>query len=306
MPFFRKAENSMKGIILAGGSGSRLYPLTKCLSKQLLPVYDKPTIYYPLSTLMLAGIREILIISTPRDLPMIQDLLGDGVQVGLKISYAEQPKPEGIAQAFIIGEKFIADSPVCLILGDNIFYGSELAPKLEKAAQMTKGARIFGYHVQDPERYGVVEFDQSGKAISLEEKPKKPRSSWAIAGLYFYDSNIVTYAKELKPSARGELEITDLNLRYLREGKLSVDLMGRGVAWLDSGTYDSLIAASQFVQTIEQRQGLKVACIEEIAFNKGFINEAQLLKCAEAYSKSSYGAYLLRVIEESKQLRPWS
>jgi glucose-1-phosphate thymidylyltransferase len=296
----------MKGIILAGGSGTRLYPLTKCLSKQLLPVYDKPTIYYPLSTLMLAGIREILIISTPRDLPMIRDLLGDGHELGLELSYAEQPKPEGIAQAFVIGADFIGTDSVCLILGDNIFYGSELAPKLEKSAQLTEGARVFAYHVHDPERYGVVEFDQSGKAISLEEKPKKPRSSWAVVGLYFYDGNVVKYAKELKPSARGELEITDLNLRYLKEGKLSVDLMGRGVAWLDSGTYDSLIAASQFVQTIEQRQGLKVACIEEIAFNQGFITEVQLLKHAETYSKSSYGVYLQRVIEESKQLHPWS
>jgi glucose-1-phosphate thymidylyltransferase len=296
----------MKGIILAGGSGTRLYPLTKCLSKQLLPVYDKPTIYYPLSTLMLAGIKDILIISTPRDLPMIRDLLGDGHDLGIKLSYAEQAKPEGIAQAFVIGADFIGTSPVCLILGDNIFYGSELAPKLEKSAQMKDGARVFAYHVMDPERYGVVEFDKGGKAMSLEEKPKKPRSSWAVVGLYFYDGNVVKYASELKPSARGELEITDLNLRYLREGKLSVDLMGRGVAWLDSGTYDSLIAASQFVQTIEQRQGLKVACIEEIAFTKGFINEAQLVKCAEAYSKSSYGAYLMRVLEESKQIQPWS
>jgi glucose-1-phosphate thymidylyltransferase len=296
----------MKGIILAGGSGTRLYPLTKCLSKQLLPIYDKPTIYYPLSTLMLAGIRDILVISTPRDLPMIRELLGDGSQLGIQLSYAEQPNPEGIAQAFLIADKFISDSSVCLILGDNIFYGSELALKLEKAARMTEGAKIFAYHVQDPERYGVVEFDQSGKAISLEEKPKKPRSSWAVAGLYFYDSKVVQYAKDLKPSARGELEITDLNSRYLKEGRMSVDLMGRGVAWLDSGTYDSLIAASQFVQTIEQRQGLKVACIEEIALNKGFITEAQLRKCAEAYSKSPYGTYLLRVIEEKKQLHPWS
>jgi glucose-1-phosphate thymidylyltransferase len=296
----------MKGIILAGGSGTRLYPLTKCLSKQLLPVYDKPTIYYPLSTLMLAGIREILIISTPRDLPMIRDLLGDGKNLGLNLSYAEQPKPDGIAQAFIIGAEFIGNSPVCLILGDNIFYGAELHPKLERAARMVDGARIFSYHVHDPERYGVVEFDQTGKVTSLEEKPKKPRSSWAVVGLYFYDKDVVKYAKELKPGVRGELEITDLNRRYLQENKLSVDLMGRGVAWLDSGTYDSLLSASQFVQTIESRQGLKVACLEEIAFSKGFITETQLLQCADSYSKSSYGSYLLRVLEESKQRHPWS
>jgi glucose-1-phosphate thymidylyltransferase len=295
-----------KGIILAGGSGTRLYPLTKCLSKQLLPVYDKPTIYYPLSTLMTAGIKDILIISTPRDLPMIRELLGDGSDLGIKLSYAEQAKPEGIAQAFIIGADFIGTSPVCLILGDNIFYGSELGPKLEQAAKMKTGARVFAYHVTDPERYGVVEFDKTGKAMSLEEKPKKPRSAWAVVGLYFYDGNVVKHARELKPSARGELEITDLNLSYLKRGELSVDLMGRGVAWLDSGTYDSLIAASQFVQTIEQRQGLKVACIEEIAFNKGFINEQQLVKLAENYSKSSYGTYLHRVIEESKQLKAWN
>jgi glucose-1-phosphate thymidylyltransferase len=296
----------MKGIILAGGSGTRLYPLTKCLSKQLLPVYDKPTIYYPLSTLMLAGIRDILVISTPRDLPMIRELLGDGQGLGIKLSYAEQAQPEGIAQAFLIGADFIGDSPVCLILGDNIFYGSELAPKLEQAAQMKTGARVFAYHVTDPERYGVVEFDRTGKAISLEEKPKQPRSAWAVVGLYFYDGDVVKHACALKPSARGELEITDLNLSYLKRGELSVDLMGRGVAWLDSGTYDSLIAASQFVQTIEQRQGLKVACIEEIAFNKGFIDEQQLAKLAEHYSKSTYGAYLHRVIEESKQHQAWS
>jgi glucose-1-phosphate thymidylyltransferase len=289
----------MKGIILAGGSGTRLYPLTKCLSKQLLPVYDKPTIYYPLSTLMLAGIREILIISTPRDLPMIRDLLGDGSDIGIELSYAEQPKPEGIAQAFVIGADFIKDSPVCLILGDNIFYGNDLAAMLEQSIDLKTGARVFAYRVNDPERYGVVEFDASGKAISLEEKPKNPRSHWAVVGLYFYDGNVARYASELRPSARGELEITDLNLRYLKQGELAVSLMGRGVAWLDSGTYDSLLSASQFVQTIEQRQGLKVACIEEIAFNKGFIDAAQLKKVAESYGKSAYGNYLLRVLEES-------
>ena len=254
---------------------------------------------------MLAGIREILIISTPRDLPMIRELLGDGSELGIELSYAEQARPEGIAQAFVIGADFIGDSPVCLILGDNIFYGSELAPKLQKSALLAKGARVFAYHVTDPERYGVVEFDATGKAISLEEKPKTPRSSWAVVGLYFYDHHVVRYARELKPSARGELEITDLNLRYLREGSLTVDLMGRGVAWLDSGTYDSLISASHFVQTIEQRQGLKVACIEEIAFNQGFIDEKQLVKLAESYSKSTYGAYLHRVLAESKQPQSW-
>ncbi len=297
----------MKGIILAGGSGTRLYPLTKCLSKQLLPIYDKPTIYYPLSTLMLGGIRDILIISTPRDLPIIKELLGDGTTIGIKFSYAEQKKPEGIAQAFLIAADFIDNSPVCLILGDNIFYGAELAAKVTKAASLglNEGARIFAYHVNNPEAYGVVEFDDKAKAVSLEEKPKAPRSAWAVVGLYFYDSHVVKYARELKPSARGELEITDLNLRYLKEKTLSVELLGRGVAWLDSGTYDSLLAASQFVQTIEARQGLKVACIEEIAFNNGFIDGTQLLKCAESYAKSSYGTYLTQVFEESKILRPW-
>lgn len=288
----------MKGIVLAGGSGTRLYPLTKCISKQLLPVYDKPTIYYPLSTLLLAGIREILIISTPRDLPMIQDLLGDGSQLGISLTYREQPKPEGIAQAFLIGESFIQNDSVCLILGDNIFYGHDLVPTLEKSAQLQSGAIVYAYHVQDPERYGVVEFDPTGKAISLEEKPKKPRSSWAVTGLYFYDSRVTEYAKALKPSARGELEITDLNLRYLKSGELQVNLFGRGVAWLDSGTYDSLLSASQFVQTIEQRQGLKIACLEEVAFCKGYINEDQLLKLAGAYQKSQYGTYLQQVLTE--------
>jgi glucose-1-phosphate thymidylyltransferase len=289
----------MKGIILAGGSGTRLFPLTRSLSKQLLPIYDKPTIYYPLSTLMLAGIREILIISTPRDLPMIQGLLGDGSEIGISLTYREQARPEGIAQAFVIGADFVGNSPVCLILGDNIFYGHNIVPSLARSAQLTQGARLFAYHVQDPERYGVVEFDKAGKAISLEEKPKKPRSSWAVTGLYFYDSQVVDIARSLKPSARGELEITDLNLAYLRQDTLSVELFGRGVAWLDSGTYDSLLQASQFVQTLEQRQGLKVACIEEIAYLNGYIDAAQLEKLAKFYSNNSYGQYLRRVLAEN-------
>jgi glucose-1-phosphate thymidylyltransferase len=290
----------MRGIILAGGSGTRLYPLTLTVSKQLLPVYDKPTIYYPLSTLMLGGIREILIISTPRDLPMIRGLLGDGKDLGLRLEYQEQAKPEGIAQAFLIGADFIGDQPVSLILGDNIFYGNEMVPMVESAAQLKKGARVFAYHVNDPERYGVVEFDKSGRAISLEEKPKAPKSSWAVTGLYFYDSDVVKLTRALKPSPRGELEITDLNRAYLQRGDLHVSKMGRGVAWLDSGTYDSLLAASQFVQLLEQRQGLKVACLEEIAFSKGFIDGAKLLKHAERYSNSPYGQYLKRVWTDSQ------
>lgn len=289
----------MKGIILAGGSGTRLYPLTKCLSKQLLPIYDKPTIYYPLSTLMLAGLREILIISTPRDLPMIQALLKDGSDIGMSISYKEQATPAGIAQAFTIGADFIGNDSVCLILGDNIFYGHDLIQSVERSAKLTSGAEVYAYHVNDPERYGVIEFDANSRAISLEEKPKAPRSSWAVTGLYFYDSSVVSVAKGLKPSARGELEITDLNLHYLCRGELKVNKLGRGVAWLDSGTYDSLLSASQFVQTLEQRQGLKVACIEEIAFSKSFINASQLLKLAEMHEKSAYGTYLRKVLNES-------
>ena len=289
----------MKGIILAGGSGSRLYPLTKCISKQLLPVYDKPTIYYPLSILMLAGIREILIISTPRDLPLIESLLGNGSAWGLKLSYKVQPKPEGIAQAFLLGDSFIGKDPVCLILGDNVFYGHDLAPLLEKASHLTTGARIFGYQVSDPERYGVVEFDSSGKALSIEEKPQNPRSHWAIPGLYFYDSNVVQIAKSIKPSLRGELEITDVNRTYLNRGELEVTALGRGVAWLDTGTYDSLLTASQFVQTIEKRQGLKIACPEEIAYLKKFINKTRLLALIETFSNSDYGQYLKRVADES-------
>lgn len=289
----------MKGIILAGGSGTRLYPLTRSISKQLLPVYDKPTIYYPLSILMLAGIRDILIISTPRDLPLIRDLLGDGSQMGISLSYKEQPKPEGIAQAFVIGADFVGNSPVCLILGDNIFYGHDLAPALEKAGALAKGAELFAYHVTDPERYGVVEFDEEGRAISLEEKPKKPKSSWAVTGLYFYDASVVEIARALKPSPRGELEITDVNLAYLKRGDLRVHLLGRGVAWLDTGTYDSLLASAQFVQTLEKRQGLKVACVEEIAFRKGFINKDQFSRLADLYNKSEYGNYLRQVLQES-------
>jgi len=282
----------LKGIILAGGSATRLYPLTRTISKQLLPVYDKPTIYYPLATLMLAGIRDILIISTPRDLPMIQGLLEDGSDIGLRLSYREQPNPAGIAQAFLIGADFIGDSPVCLILGDNIFYGNDVVSALDRSAQLTKGAKLFAYHVTDPQRYGVVEFDADGRALSLEEKPKHPRSNWAVTGIYFYDSRVVDIARSLVPSARGELEITDVNRAYLMRGELSVDLLGRGVAWLDSGTYDSLLAASHFVQTLELRQGLKVACIEEIAYAKGYIDEPQLLALADRYSNSSYGTYL--------------
>ncbi|MEK6580257.1 MAG: glucose-1-phosphate thymidylyltransferase RfbA [Bdellovibrionota bacterium] len=292
----------MKGIILAGGSGTRLYPLTRTISKQLLPVYDKPTIYYPLSTLMLAGIREILIISTPRDLPMIQGLLGDGADLGCTFSYREQAEPKGIAQAFTIGAEFVGSSPVCLILGDNIFYGHDLVAAVEKSAKLITGAEVYAYHVQDPERYGVVEFDTKGLALSIEEKPKAPRSNWAVTGLYFYDSSVVDIAKNLKPSARGELEITDLNRAYLSKKQLKVTKMGRGIAWLDSGTYDSLLSASQFVQTLEARQGLKVACIEEIAYVKGYINAQQMKKLAESYSKSSYGAYLIRVLEENPRL----
>jgi glucose-1-phosphate thymidylyltransferase len=287
----------MKGIILAGGSATRLYPLTRTISKQLLPVYDKPTIHYPLATLMLAGLREILVISTPRDLPMIRELLGDGSELGMRLSYREQPTPAGIAQAFIIGAEFIGSSPVCLILGDNIFYGNDLIRLLEGSSGLTEGARLFAYHVHDPERYGVVEFDNEGRALTLEEKPRTPRSNWAVTGLYFYDRTVVDIASRLEPSARGELEITDVNLEYLRRGQLSVARLGRGVAWLDSGTYDSLLAASQFVQTLELRQGLKVACIEEIAYAKGFIDDRQLLRLADRYPNSSYGAYLRQCVD---------
>jgi glucose-1-phosphate thymidylyltransferase len=290
----------LKGIILAGGSGTRLYPLTHSVSKQLLPVYDKPVIYYPLSVLMLAGIREILIISTPRDTPLIADLLGDGRQLGLSISYEVQPKPAGIAQAFLIGEQFIGRCPCCLILGDNIFFGHDLVPLLVKPAQVQSGAQVFAYHVQDPERFGVVEFDQNFRALTLEEKPKSPRSNWAITGLYFYDAQVVDIARQLTPSPRGELEISDVNLEYLKRGQLTVTPLGRGVAWLDTGTHDSLLASSQFVQTLEQRQGLKIACIEEVALIKGFIDVAQFERVTESCGKSDYGRYLQRILAEYK------
>ncbi len=287
----------MRGIILAGGSGTRLYPLTLAMSKQLLPVYDKPTIYYPLSTLLLMGIREVLIISTPRDTPVIESLLGDGSKLGIHIEYKVQAKPAGIAQAFLIGEEFIKNEPVCLILGDNIFYGNELVQMLNRSVKLTEGAHVYAYHVQDPERYGVVEFDDKYRALSIEEKPKNPRSHWAVTGLYFYDQEVVNITRNLKPSARGELEITDVNVEYMKRGSLHVNPMGRGVAWLDSGTYDSLLQASVFVQTLESRQGLKVACIEEIAYSKGFINDAQLERLAAEHSASPYGAYLKRVLK---------
>lgn len=287
----------MKGIILAGGSGTRLYPSTKSLSKQLLPIYDKPTIYYPLSVLMLGGMRDILIISTPRDLPMIEDLLGNGSQLGLSLSYVAQEKPDGIAKAFVLGEKFIGDSSSCLILGDNLFYGHDIPKLVEQSAKLTNGAVVCAYHVPDPERFGVVEFDRNGKAVSIEEKPKQPKSQWAVTGLYFYDRNVTSYVKGLKPSARGELEITDLNRVYLEKGLLKVETLGRGVAWLDTGTHDSLLSSSQFVQTIEARQGLKIACLEEIAYYKGFITKDQFVNLAEAYPSSSYGAYLKKLVQ---------
>lgn len=288
----------MKGIILAGGAGTRLHPLTQTISKQILPVYDKPVIYYPLATLMIAGIKEVLIISTPRDLPLIEGVLGDGSQIGIKIQYAAQAKPEGIAQAFLIGEKFINGEKVCLILGDNLFYGNELHENLYKAADIKKGAYVFAYRVQDPERFGIVEMDKEFNALSIEEKPKNPKSDWAVTGLYFYDDKVVEYTKALKPSARGEYEITDLNREYLKRGELKVERIGRGVAWLDMGTPDSLLSSSLFVQTLEKRQGLKIACIEEIAFRKGFINKNQLAALADKYSKSDYGNYLLKTLKE--------
>ncbi len=290
----------MKGILLAGGSGSRLYPSSKAISKQLLPVYDKPVIYYPLSVLMLAGVREILIISTPRDIPLIRELLGSGNELGLKIEYAIQEQPKGIAQAFLIGEKFIAGERCCLILGDNLFYGNDLPKLLADANAQEKGATVFGYHVSNPEAFGVVEYDKSFRALSIEEKPKAPKSNWAVVGLYFYDKTVVEKAKSLKPSARGELEITDLNRMYLQEKTLSVLPMGRGMAWLDTGTHESLIASSLFVQTIEQRQGLKIACIEEIAYAKGFITEAQLTAIAEKMPTSSYCVYVKNLLKQQR------
>jgi glucose-1-phosphate thymidylyltransferase len=288
----------MKGIILAGGSGSRLYPITSSISKQMLPVYDKPMIYYPLSVLMLSGIREILIISTPRDLPGFRDLLGDGRSLGLNFSYKEQPSPEGLAQAFILGEEFIGNDSVCMILGDNIFYGHGFGETLLQTAEIKKGACVFGYYVTDPERYGVVEFDKVKKVLSIEEKPLKPKSNYAVTGLYFYDNSVVKKAKALKPSPRGELEITDLNRVYLEEGTLEVKLMGRGMAWLDTGTYESLLQAANFIATLEQRQGLKASCIEEIAYKSGFINKKQLLELAQPVKNSQYGKYLLRIADE--------
>jgi len=289
----------MKGIILAGGSGTRLHPMTLVISKQLLPVYDKPMIYYPLSTLMLAGIREILIISTPQDLPIFQRLLGDGANWGIDLSYAVQPSPDGLAQAYLIGADFVGSSPSCLILGDNIFYGHGITDLFRGASERSEGATVFAYHVTDPERYGVVEFDAAMKATSIEEKPSKPKSAWAVTGLYFYDSDVVNIASNLRPSARGELEITDVNRVYLERGKLNVKLLGRGYAWLDTGTPDSLLDAGEFVATLERRQGFKIACPEEIAFNMNFISARQLESLASKLGKSSYGQYLARLIQSS-------
>lgn len=285
----------MKGIILAGGSGTRLYPITKSISKQIIPVYDKPMIYYPLSTLMLAGIREILIISTPQDIGVYQNLLSDGSQIGIKLEYAIQPSPDGLAQAFLIGEKFIGKDSVCLILGDNIYFGYGFQRTLVNAAGLSSGAKVFGYYVKDPERYGVVEFDEHGKVLSVEEKPQNPKSNYAITGLYFYSNDVVEKAKSLKPSKRGELEITDLNRLYLNENRLHVEIMGRGMAWLDTGTHESLLQASNFIATIEYRQGLKVACIEEIAFHKGYIDKEKLLLLACEMKNNQYGEYLFNL-----------
>ncbi len=290
----------MKGIILAGGSGTRLYPLTKSVSKQLMPVYDKPMIYYPLATLMLAGIREILIITTPEDQLQFQRLLGEGSQWGISLDYAEQPSPEGLAQAFIIGESFVGHSSVCLVLGDNIFYAHGLAKSLQQAARLTSGGIVFGYYVKNPQRYGVISFAEDGRVTGIEEKPHQPKSNYVVTGLYFYDNDVVQIAKGIKPSARGELEITDVNKAYLERGDLKVELLGRGTAWLDTGTHDSLLDAANFIKVIEERQGLKVACVEEIAFRMGYIDAAQLYRLAEPLQKNGYGQYMLQLIDEKR------
>ena len=292
-------SNQTKGIILAGGSGTRLYPITKGVSKQLLPIYDKPMVYYPLSVLMLAGIQDVLIITTPEDLNSFKRLLGDGSQFGIRLEYAIQPSPDGLAQAFIIGEKFIGDSNVCLVLGDNIFYGQGFTPMLKKAVSRAKGATVFGYQVKDPERFGVVEFDQQKRAISLEEKPKQPKSHFAVTGLYFYDNDVIQIAKQVKPSERGELEITTVNQMCLERGDLNVELLGRGFAWLDTGTHSSLLEAAQFVETIEKRQGYKVACLEEIALNNGWLSIEKVLEIGQSMSKNDYGQYLMSLVRES-------
>ncbi len=287
----------MKGVILAGGSGTRLYPLTRSVSKQLMPVYDKPMIYYPLSTLMLAGIRQVLLITTPEDLPLFERLLGDGTQWGISIEYAEQPRPEGLAQAFIIGEEFIGNRPVCMVLGDNIFYGHGLSQTLQRCARLTQGATIFGYSVRDPERYGVVSFNAQNRVIDIEEKPAKPKSNYAVTGLYFYDNDVVEIARDIKPSPRGELEITDINMSYLRQNKLRVELLSRGTAWLDTGTHQSLLDAAVFLRVVEERQGMKIACPEEIAYRMGFIDAGQVRELARPLENNGYGRYLLRLID---------